>query len=292
MERKADMTRITQDAVHRNLLRVLQEDGAQEALQELFSGPDGDVARAVINRFEEDGEGTALQRAVKNERPVEVLKLLVDAGADVNCLSRSEDDLPLRTVEEAKHDGLGEINPGCISFTATCMVSPLHLAAELDRLDLVDFLIEQGASVNITDYHGATPLHSAAYGEAVEIVRRLIGAKALVNAVDRYNRTPLHMPDLLPEIVDLLLDAGADPNARDTQGWTQLHRIFWSEHSKSALKLLEKGANPFDKTAKGETAFDVGLQFRDRFGSHCDHEPALVAMLDWVVARAQSARPR
>jgi ankyrin repeat protein len=167
--------------------------------------------------------------------------------------------------------------------------SPLHLAVQRDRLDLVDFLIEQGANVNITDYYEATPLHSAACEGTVEIARRLIAENVLVNVVNKFNSTPLHTPDLLPEMLELLLDAGADPNARDAAGWTPLHCVFMSEYSKSALKLLEKGANPFDKTADGRTAFDLGLKFWNWFGDYCDHEPALVAMLDWVVAHDMPA---
>jgi hypothetical protein len=106
--------------IYSKLIALLGQACARDELQELFSGPDGDVARAVINRAEEYDKTTALQRAVKNERPVEILRVLVDAGADVNCRRRTEYDLPLCTVEEAKHDGLGEINPGCISLTATC----------------------------------------------------------------------------------------------------------------------------------------------------------------------------
>lgn len=54
------------------------------------------------------------------------------------------------------------------------------------------------------------------------------------------------------EVVRLLLEAGADPNARDKDGYTPL--ILCRHDTAAALLLLKAGANPNAHTLKGVTA--------------------------------------
>lgn len=84
---------------------------------------------------------------------------------------------------------------------------------------------------------------------APEICRLLITAGADVHDSDQHESgmTPLHHtaewgPNLCLEIVDLLLDAGADLNGKDDQGWTPLDYAHDRKRTEMAQHLLKKGA--------------------------------------------------
>ena len=107
--------------------------------------------------------------------------------------------------------------------------TPLGLAAFFKRRDVVEALLERGASPSLASRdQGFTPLHSAVATDAGPgengIVRLLLEAGADPNAKSREGGTPLHTAaftgDL--EIADLLLAYGADPNATDAKGLTPL----------------------------------------------------------------------
>jgi ankyrin repeat protein len=67
----------------------------------------------------------------------------------------------------------------------------LHVAVQQNHLDLAQFLITDGASVNVlTDDH-LTPLHMAAQNGNVSIARVLLEHGAEINAVDSKGWTPL-----------------------------------------------------------------------------------------------------
>ncbi len=81
------------------------------------------------------------------------------------------------------------------------------------------------------------------------------------------NRTPLHYAAADGKAVDVakLLQAGADPNAQDENGWTPLHFAAQSVSSDIAKALLAAGAKVDTKDSRGNTPL-----FRAVFSSKGD----------------------
>lgn len=99
----------------------------------------------------------------------------------------------------------------------------LHRASAHGQIEVVKYLIKQGANPNIADHIGNTPILAASYQGYAEIVKILIDAGADVNAAEeRLKFTPLHEAVMKghASIVDLLLSHGANPNAKTIDGRT------------------------------------------------------------------------
>ncbi len=104
---------------------------------------------------------------------------------------------------------------------------------------------------------GFTALHLACFFAHAETARELIARGADVNAAaDNPSRVqPLHSAAAgqSAEIVALLLDHGATPDARRHGGWTALHAAAMNGDAQMARVLLEHGADPDLATDDGQT---------------------------------------
>lgn len=149
----------------------------------------------------------------------------------------------------------------------------LHTAAMTD-VRLVQLLLEHGAHVNARNDAGETPLFCVQYCDAArvrQITATLVQYGADVNAVDN-----IGMPVLLTlaregsyDLVDLLLQHGANPNQMVTHGSNQipllvelLYADFRMPQTASILELLlDHGANPNIREVPpvGQCAMDLAV---------------------------------
>ncbi len=112
------------------------------------------------------------------------------AGSIFDALSSGD-------VEQAK--AMLKKNPALANAKDESGQTPLHIAVQMDDVDLVELLLENTKDVNVPDEEGVTPMHLAAQSRQKDVAELLLAKKANVNARDNMDRTPLHFactPDL------------------------------------------------------------------------------------------------
>jgi ankyrin repeat protein len=136
-------------------------------------------------------------------------------------------------------------------------------AAALGRPERVAALVEEDPGLaRAWTPDGFTALHYAGFFGDVESARSLIAGGADVNAIARNASlvvAPIHSAaaSRQNETVRVLLDAGADPNARQENGFVALHAAAQHGDRELAELLLERGADPSAATDDGRTAESI-----------------------------------
>ena len=110
------------------------------------------------------------------------------------------------------------------------------------------------ASVKARDLAGSTPLHHAAGFGALATVKLLLEKGADVNAKNRRGSTPLYWAIHDEAKVRLLLNRGAAINVKQADGRTPLYQAASIASGNSILRLLlDKGADSTLATSTGQT---------------------------------------
>jgi ankyrin repeat protein len=131
--------------------------------------------------------------------------------------------------------------------------TPLYIAVQTGKINIVQLLIDAGANLNATNRLEDTALHKAVFTEDLPAAKVLLKAGAKVNVKNNWNQTPLHFATIIgnPQIVKLLLNAGADKNAINKSGKTPFH-IAKQQGNVELLELLSNTAL-YNVSEEGET---------------------------------------
>ncbi len=237
---------------------------------------------------------TALHVATMLNAEVEVLQMLINAGADVNERNKKGSS-PIAVAIETKNsqhtafyartgadihsENLDSLTPLMRALKAEqelfrACITPqnistrdsygntvLHVAVkERAATPYIEYLLESGADINTQNKVGDSPLYIAVDKNFKDIGELLLAQNADVFATNAKNFSPLHIALQRGGATREWVIVSSVIEATDSTGNTPLHYAALWQFNESINYLLQKGAHINERNANGETALFTAVQ--------------------------------
>ena len=201
-----------------------------------------------VNTKNEDGNSSLhLLLKTHKQTSVEMFKLLLSFGADINALNNRFES-PLLCAIDCKEEKIISLllELDCaVNTEAPLGESPLSLAVIEDQYKLTEALLRFGADVNQKcgrDEH--TALHAAVCSFNNKLAQFLVQHGADVEAKDVLGETPLFKASATSnELVEFFLKCGSSANTKNKFGETPLMKAIDDSQASIVRTLLEHGAS-------------------------------------------------
>ncbi|XP_018794281.1 PREDICTED: rabankyrin-5 [Bactrocera latifrons] len=232
-------------------LHVAILSGNHKIINMMVSRPDIDI------NLQNHNDNTALELCLLNKVDLWKLPLkLIELGANVNPIKTSTQDdlmqvLAKRSLEDsaiflADYADLNHVNAE--GYTV------LHIAAHMNLSNLAAKLLQVGANSNaqLRKSQMKSPIHIAVEANATDVLKEILNQKSSVSGEppnfdckDNNGNTPLSLSIELGRrhLVSILIDGGANVNARNDNDMTLLHQSILNKDEDTAILLLRNGAD-------------------------------------------------
>ena len=153
----------------------------------------------------------------------------------------------------------------------------VHIAAASNSKKCLEYLVSQGANINIRNFNGYSALHFAAYSGSSDIIVYLLSLveeikdgeskpqkKVFVDCKTIDGKTPLYIASSRGHqlAVERLIRAGADVNSCDSEGTTPLIAAIIGNHKFIVELLISEGADVFHMTAEKLTPSLAAIEYK------------------------------
>ena len=192
---------------------------------------------------------------------LEGVELLIKAGAGLEVQDDAGATALSLAVRASKHGVVKRLLDAGAKTQATPLarMAPIH---EATTVDMVDMLLDAGASLEETDQTGATPLYHHAKAGRVEMVAYLLEKGAEVDAADKRGRTALFAPGAKGDVqatFEKLFEKNPQRDLRDQEMNSFVHLAATRCVSPKALEWLYRQTPHMWalKNRAGETPVDI-----------------------------------
>lgn len=238
LEMEADVG--ARDAEERTPLHDAADAGDAEAVRLLLAHGSDVMAREFRGR-------TPLFLACNWGNDLEVVRLLVEAGADVNDRTPTRgEEILFSTLFYGRQDIIDFLldNGARLPDDDDPVVRAVYISASNGRERIFQMAVELAEARGLTWWE-EVPVHAAARGGSVSIGEALLAVGGEPDGKNLYGVTPLHVAaeNGCLEFVDFLLDRGARVDEPSRSGLTALHFATDNGHQEVVSRLNARGAS-------------------------------------------------
>lgn len=219
----------------------------------LFHGVGGFAERRVSGVAVSDGRVTESRVELQPQVYVTMGVVAYSSREPATLLAKAVDDEDVELVRELIAKG-EDVN-GREEDKST----PLFAAVETGSIEIVEMLLDAGAKINARNEERQTPLMQLDYDATPELVDLLVRHGAKLNLTDKENNTALIIATdngVNADVVEALIRAGADVKLANKAGTTALMNAANRDDLASVRLIVEAGADVNAKDDEGETAWD------------------------------------
>lgn len=174
-----------------------------------------------------------------------VIKLLIDSGADISLKNKQEKSAWMYTIENNNFSLLTLFMDSKSYKDIEDKELFLHYAAKVNAFKVLRFFINKGWDVNYRAKDGTTAIQVATHEGHFESVKVLLSFGANPNNQDRSGSLSLSCAAYqgYTRLVKHLLENGADPHMKNESGITSLMKAARGGNMEVIELLLEKGVD-------------------------------------------------